>query len=63
MSASKSMEEIWRIKEQISKEISGMSHEEMIRFFHEKRPSEVGQLPRFEKPEPTRSSSGSEATP
>jgi len=57
MTAGKSMEEIWRIKEKISEDLSGMSHEEIIQYFREKRPPEVGPLPRFEKPETTRSCS------
>ena len=55
MSANKSLEEIWRIKEKISSEIAGKSHEEIIRYFREKRPPEVGPLPRFEKAETARS--------
>jgi hypothetical protein len=51
MRVSKSLEEIWRIKEKISAEIAGMSHEEIIRYFHERRPPEIGPLRRFEKPE------------
>jgi hypothetical protein len=54
MRVSKSLEEIWRIEEKISGEIAGMSHEEIIRYFRERRPSEIGPLRRFEKPETVR---------
>lgn len=49
MRVSKSQEEIWRIKEKISAEISGMSHEEIIRYFQEKRPEWIGTLRQYEK--------------
>jgi hypothetical protein len=54
MRASKTLEEVWRIKEKISGEIAGMSHEEIIRYFRERRPPEIGPLRRFEKPEAIR---------
>ena len=54
MRASKSLEEIWRIKDKISDEIADMSHEEIIRYFRERRPPEIGPLRRFEKPEEVR---------
>lgn len=47
MKVSESLEEIRRIKERISGEIAGMSHEEIIRYFRERRPLEVGPLRRF----------------
>jgi hypothetical protein len=54
MRVSKSMEEICRIKEEISAEIADMSDEEVMRYFREKRPRWVGPLRRFEKPEAPR---------
>ena len=49
MRVSKSQEEIWRIKEKISAEISGMSNEEIIRYFQDKRPEWIGPLQQYEK--------------
>ena len=62
MRVSKSLEEVWQIKKEISAEISGMSHEETIRYFRERRPQWVGPLRRFEKPESTRSSASKDPT-
>jgi len=50
MRISKSLEDIWRVKEKISTEISNMSHEEIIQYFKAKQPPELGNLHRFEKP-------------
>ena len=43
MRVSKSLEEIRRIKEKISSEIAGKSHEEIIRYFRQKRPPKWGR--------------------
>ena len=51
MSVIRSLEEICEIKDKISQDIAGMSHEEIIQYFRKNRPDWADSLPRFEKPQ------------
>ncbi len=58
MKVSKSMESIWETKEKISREISGMSPEEVLDYFKSHRPEWAAALPRLERPRSMTSPSG-----
>ncbi len=47
---SESMREMCEIKDKISREIEGMSDEEILIYFRDQRPEWVDSLPRFEMP-------------
>lgn len=49
MKVSKSMEEIWAIKEKISRELQGKSNKEILEYFKERRPDWADSLPQLER--------------
>jgi hypothetical protein len=48
MTVSRSMEDIWRIKEEAGLELEGKTDEEIIAFFQEREPEWSKVLPRFD---------------
>ena len=48
MRVSKSMEEIWRIKEEIGRELEGKTDEEILAYFEQREPEWAKALPLFE---------------
>jgi hypothetical protein len=62
MKVSKSMEEIWAIKEKISREISGMTDEQVLQYFNKDRPDWADSLPQLERDPSKNAKSGSDKT-
>ena len=54
MSVSRSMEEIWQIKDRIGRELEGRSNEEILAYFREREPEWAKSLPTLERTDPTR---------
>ncbi len=48
MRVSRTMEEIWRIKEEIGRELAGKTDKEIIAFYREREPEWSKALPRFD---------------
>lgn len=50
MKVSKSMKEIWEIKEKIGRELQGKTDKEILEYFKERRPEWADSLPQLERP-------------
>ena len=48
MKISRTMEDIWRIKEEVGRELEGKTDEEIIAFFQQHEPEWSRALPRFD---------------